>query len=225
MNRYTLLFFTASIVLSTFSAQLNAEVRRDAGGGSAQANKKAQYMIRQLYNEKQALEVKLAELQGKFDGLTKEHAKTTASLEKSSANNEKLVSRVKGTSEKYKELAVKYRQAISILRKANLDNRYMVRAVQEREQWIAECSDRNDGLFDANTDLLSKYGEAAGKDAEPFFGISTVEIENEMQDYQFKLEDLQVTKFKPTVDAASHVRKADADQVSDAENGQSTKVN
>jgi len=131
-------------------------------------------MIRQLYNEKQALEVKLAELQGKFDGLTKEHAKTTASLEKSSANNEKLVSRVKGTSEKYKELAVKYRQAISILRKANLDNRYMVRAVQEREQWIAECSDRNDGLFDANTDLLSKYGEAAGKDAEPFFGISTL---------------------------------------------------
>jgi chromosome segregation ATPase len=224
MNRYSLWTVAVFIVISTYGSQASAEARRDANGGG-QASKKAQYMIRQLHNEKQELQTKLAELQGKHDQLTKEHEKTKVALEQSSSNNDKLVSRVKGTSDKYKELAEKYREAVSILRKANMDNQYMVRAVQEREQWIAQCSHRNDDLYQANSDLLSKYGEAAGKGADPFFGIGTVELENEMQEYQFKLEDLQVTKFKPVVDAESHVRNSEVSQSSEAGAAKPAKVN
>jgi chromosome segregation ATPase len=204
------------IVLSSYAAQSGAEARRDAGGG-AQTSKKAQYMIRQLHNEKQELQAQLAELQGKYDQLVKEHEKTRASLEKSSSNNEKLVSRVKGTAEKYKELVERYQEAVTILRKANMDNQYMVRAVQEREQWIAQCSSRNEELFDANSELLTKYGEAAGVNDISVIGLGTVVVENEMQDYRFKLEDLQVTKFKPVVDTESHIRKPGVNQVSEAE--------
>jgi len=224
MNRYAFFAIAAFIVTSTLSSQVNAEARRDANGG-AQASKKAQYMIRQLHNEKQELQATLAELQGKFDKLTTEHEKTMAELEKSSASNDKLVSRVKGTSDKYKELAEKYREAVSILRKANMDNQYMVHAVQEREQWIAECSDRNDNMYQANSELLSKYAEAAGKGAEPFFGLGTVELENEMQEYNFKLEDLQVTKFKPVVDTGSHIRVPDENRVSEANDKPAAKIN
>jgi len=206
MNRLKLWLITASIVTSVFATQSVAELRRDAGSG-AQASKKAQYMVRQLHNEKQELQAKLAELQAKFDSLSKEHEKAQKSLEKSSANNDKLVSRVKGDIEKYQQLADKYRDAVSILRKSNLDNQYMVRAVQEREQWIAQCTGRNDQLFEANNDLLSKYGEYAIADSEPVFGTGIVELENEMQDYQFKLEDLQVTRFKPSVDVDAHAKE------------------
>lgn len=205
MTRCILWGVLASALTFMLSTQAYAEVRRDSG--SAQASKKAQYMIRQLHNEKQELQTKLVELQGKFDQLSKQHKKTIVRLDKSSENNEKLVSRVKGTADKFNELAGKYREAITILRKANMDNQYMVRAVQEREHWMSSCTDRNNDLFQSNNDLLAKYGEAAGSNAEPFIGITMVEIENEVQDYRFKLEDLQVTKFKPIVDVAAHAGK------------------
>lgn len=209
MYKYTLWVMTSVIIASSFSFELNAGTRRDEAAAGSQSSKKAQYMVRQLHNEKQELQAKLAELQQKFDALNKEHDKAIANLEKSSQKNEKLVSRVKGDINKYNDLVGKFKEAVTIIKKSNLDNQYMVRAVQEREEWINQCNTRNEDLFSANSDLLLKYGEAAGSSAEPFTGISTVEIENEMQDYQFKLEDLQVTKFKPRVDVASHARKID----------------
>ena len=216
MNKYTLWSIAALVLVSVSAMEVSAEVRREGGG--EQASRKAQYMIRQLHNEKQELQAKLAELQGKFDRLQAEHDRTKASLEKSSANNDKLVSRVKNNIEQYKELADKYREAVSILRKANQDNQYMVRAVQEREQWISDCSVRNEELFEANNDLLSKYGEVASADPNPFTGIGIVEVETEVQEYRFRLEDLQVTKFKPVVDTESHSRQVGKDLVSENSN-------
>ena len=219
MKKYKFCIMIASLVLASLSTMVSAEPRRDSAGGSAQAYKKAQYMVRQLHDEKQALQSQLTTLQGKFDQLTKENKKTKASLERSSSNNDKLVSRVKGTVGKYKALAGKYRELISILKKANMDNQYMVRAVQERETWISSCSALNEKLFDANSDLLVKYGNVATDKTEPFIGIARVKIENEVQDYQFKLEDLQVTKFKPTVNVASHSDKLAESDTSDAGKG------
>lgn len=212
MYRYTLWFLVVPLMLFC-SSMTHAEARRDGGGD--QASRKAQYMIRQLHNEKQALQAKLAETEAKYDQLVREHEKTRASLEKSSTNNDQLMSRVKNNIKQYKDLAEKYREAVSILRKANLDNQYMVRAVQEREQWISDCSVRNEELFEANTDLLQKYGEVASEDKNPFTGIGIVTVENEVQEYRFKLEDLQVTKFKPSVDTESHARDPNETPVDD----------
>jgi chromosome segregation ATPase len=214
MSKLTTWLITVSVVASVFGTQAVAEARRDAGSG--QASKKAQYMIRQLHKEKQELQAQLAALQGKFDTLTKEHDKLKSDFDKSSAKNDKLVDRVKGDIEKYNGLAEKYREAITILRKANMDNQYMVKAVQEREDWIAQCEDRNNQMFDANSDLLQKYADVASSKSDPVFGHGKVRVENEMQDYQFKLEDLQVTKFKSSVETKKHIHTPE-DQVSEAE--------
>lgn len=223
MNRYTHWIWITAVLFSIPGGAANAEVRRD--GGSESANRKAQYMIRQLHNEKQEIQAKLAEVQGERDSLNKELERIRASLEKSSENNEQLLSRVKGNIEKYNELAGKYREAVSILRKANMDNQYLVRAVQEREEWISACSKKNEGLYDANNDLLHKYSKVAKDDSEPFLGIGVVEVENEVQDFEFRLEDLQVTKFRPTVDTDSHARDPNSDLVSEREHEHSTTVN
>lgn len=204
MKNLTLYLVIVSLVTSVFATQAVAEARRDDGSG--QASKKAQYMVRQLHKEKQELQAQLTALQSKFDTLNKEHEKLEEDFEKSSGRNEKLIDRVKGDVEKFNELAEKYREAITILRKANMDNQYMVKAVQEREQWIAQCHDRNNQMFDANSDLLEKYADVASGQSDPVFGHGKVEIENELQDYQFKLEDLQVTKFKSTVETEKHIQ-------------------
>jgi chromosome segregation ATPase len=208
MNRRILLGVIVSLVSSLYVTATVAETRRDSAGGG-QASKKAQYMIKQLHNEKQELQAKLAELQGKYDALNNEHEKLQKNFDKSSANNEQLVTRIKGNVQKYNELADKYREAVSVLRKANMDNQYMVRAVQEREQWISECSARNEKMFEANSDLLNKYSTVVSNNAEIFTGTRIVEVENEEQDYRFKLEDLQVTRFKPKVDTNKHTRQPD----------------
>jgi len=204
MKKITMWSIQAALIIFTYSAQTQAEVRREGG---EQSNKKTQYMIRQLHAEKNELKAKLVKSQGEFSQLEKEHEVTKKRLDKSSDNNEKLLSRVKGDVKKFKELADKYRESVLIPRKANLDNQYMVRAVQEREQWVSNCGNRNNDLFEANNDLLHKYGEVAGDSIDIFTGIGSVTVENEVQDYRFKLEDLQVTKFKPAVDAASHTRQ------------------
>jgi len=221
MNRLNLYLVAVSLVTSVFATQVVAETRRDDGSG--QASKKAQYMIRQLHKEKQDLQAQLASLQAEFDSLAKQHDQLKADFDKSSAKNDKLVDRVKGDIEKYNELAEKYREAITILRKANMDNQYMVRAVQEREQWIAQCSDRNSRMFEANSDLLQKYADVASSKSDPVFGHGKVEVENEMQDYQFKLEDLQVTKFKSSVETQKHIHTPEEGQVSKAEEPETKK--
>lgn len=221
MNRRSVRIVLITLLFAMFGTHAGAESRRD--GGDAQASKKAQYMLKMLHKEKQELQAKLATLQADHDKLSKEHEKVTGKLEKSSDSNEQLLSRLKDTTGKYKELAGKYRDSISVLRKANRDNQHMVRAVQEREKWISICSDRNGELYDANADLLQRYGKVAKSKELSVFGTGIVELENEIQDYEFKLEDLQVTKYKPAVDIAAHTR--DNNEGIPADEEESTNIN
>lgn len=212
MKRFIALSTLLSVLSLSLAGPVLAEARRDGGD---QALKKAQYLIRQLSQQKSALEAKVAgleqdndKLQSKLDKLKEEKQHTEARLESSRDNNEKLVARVRSDVEKYKELLQRYRETATTLKHANADNQYLVKAVQEREAWIDECRKRNDGLYEANMDLLTKYKDVAAKHSEPFTGIGKVEVENEFQDYRFKLEDLQVTQYTSSVDVDKHRRHA-----------------
>jgi chromosome segregation ATPase len=188
----------------TGASQVKAEARREGGDDVL---RKAQYMIRQLNQEKTDLQRQVAEFQAKQADLEKQLQKSDASLEKYQNKNKRLVERVQTDSDKYRTLLDRYREAVKTLRQSNMDNQYLVKAVQERELWIEDCRDRNEGMFKANSDLLARYKKEATRFAEPISGLGTVSVENEVQEYRFRLEDLQVTKFKPGVDAESHIRK------------------
>jgi len=181
-----------------------AEARREGG---EDVLRKAQYMIRQLNQENVELQKQVAELQAKADELGKRQQAQDVHLAKSRRSNQQLIARLQSDSQKFRTLLERYRETVKTLRQSSADNQYLVKAVEEREQWIAECRDRNQGLFAANSDLLARYKKAATRFSEPITGISTVTVENEAQDYRFKLEDLQVTKFSPEVDVASHTRR------------------
>lgn len=205
MNRRYLMVALLPILTLTAFAQVRAEARREGG---EDVLRKAQYMIRQLNQEKGELQKQVADLQAELDDVRKQQAATDAHLAKSRHNNERLVERVQSDVEKFKVLVERYRTVVKTLRQANSDNQYLVKAVQEREQWIKECRDRNEGMFEANTDLLARYKKAATWFSEPITGLSKVSVENETQEYRFKLEDLKVTRFQSDVEVAPHVRKA-----------------
>ncbi|HED14069.1 MAG TPA: hypothetical protein ENI62_10535 [Gammaproteobacteria bacterium] len=215
MKKCYLVMVLVPVLMLVGLAPVRAETRRADGDDVL---RKAQYMIRQLSQEKSELQKQIAEQQAKSAELGKQLQASDASLKKSEKSNERLVGRVQSDRDKFVTLLGRYRETVKTLRRSNTDNQYLVKAVQEREQWITQCRDHNQGLFTANSELLVRYRKAATRFSEPVTGLSTVKVENEAQEYRFKLEDLQVTKFKPIVATEPHIRKsldaANGDKVS-----------
>jgi chromosome segregation ATPase len=205
MKRYGTTILITTLLVLVVTAPLRAEVRREGGGNDAL--RKAQYMLRQLNQENQELKARNAELQASLDELGKKQEETGSQLDKVNDRNNRLAARISSDADKFRELMLRYRETVQTLREANQDNSYLVKAVEEREAWIDQCRSRNDGLFEANSDLLQRYGKLAGKKSDPITGIGKVKVENEVQEYRFRLEDLQTREFKSSVDVNSHTLK------------------
>jgi len=206
----TLLTSLLSLTLFLTGLQVvQAEARRD--GNAADPLRRAQYMIRQLSQEKSKLEAETARLNAEVQSLNSQIEtlqgqldKTQGKLGQSRERNDQLVTRVKSDVEKYRQLADKYRQTVVTLKAAIADNQHLVQAVNERDDWIGQCQQKNESMYQANVELLDRYQHKTAWDAlkqdDPVTGIASVELENQVQDFQFKLEDLQVTPYKPSLD-------------------------
>ncbi|WP_125182077.1 hypothetical protein [Thiohalobacter thiocyanaticus] len=209
-------------------SSVHGETRRD---GDDPALRKAQYQLRQLSQENNALQGQLtqlqaekAELEAELETLREEHQNTESRLDRSRDTNEQLVERINADVERYKQLMARYQESVTTLRGLHADNRHLVRAVQEREAWIEECRGNNDRLFEANADLLKRYRDVAVSRKEPFTGIGRVRVENEYQDYRFKLEDLQVMEFESSVNVERH-RREPPEQIAAREEGRTADGN
>lgn len=215
-HKTLLLFIIPSLVLSTLTHASDA--RREAGGAE-DPMRRAQLMIRKLSQQKAALEAEKTQLQmevqtltGEVESLGAKVEKTELALDQTKDRNSELVDRIKGDVEKYKELLSHYRDTVATLRAANSDNAHLVKAVNERSQWIDQCNQQNQEMFQANIDLLDRYQNKSAWDSisesEQLTGIASVDLENQVQEYQFRLEDLLMPEFRASGDYQAHVRNA-----------------
>ncbi len=202
-----------SIILGAFAGTATAQATR-AGGGD-QALKRAQYMLRMLNEEKSALEAEVARRGDELAALEAEMEKQQARnrdleerLDQAGTLRDKLMARVRADAKKYRELRDRYQESVRTVKQANADNRFLVEAVREREEWIDTCQGRNDELFAANHDLMERYAAAGFEATEGILGLKRVALENEVQEYRFRIEDLQVTEYRPSADMAPHLRDA-----------------
>ncbi|VAX10535.1 hypothetical protein MNBD_GAMMA25-270 [hydrothermal vent metagenome] len=195
-----IIFCTCLIV----TGNVAAEARRDAG--AADPMRKMQYMLRQLSQEKSKLEAENGKFKIDLKTEAEEKEKLQAKLEKlnkkldkSKDNNLKLVSRVKQDNERMKEMIARYRETVNKLQTANRDNQLLVNAVSERNQWIDQCQSKNSGMYTINIELMQRYRNKDFSDdaleKEAFTGLVAVELENQEQEYKFRLSDLQTPKF------------------------------
>lgn len=196
-------FFVLLLMLvSTAGAET---ARRDDGDN---ALRKAQYMLRQLSQEKADLQAEnarvndeLQALQKRFDELQGKLDKAEHHLDKSRNTNEQLAGRIRRDNEKMAEVQKKYLKSIQTLQASKRDNQLLVSAVEERNQWIEVCRGRNEEMYQANRELLDRYENKgvweAARQREPLTGIPRVQLENEIQEFRFRLEDLQVSRFEP----------------------------
>lgn len=204
----------ASLAGLALAVPAAAQERRSAGD---QALKRAQYMLRQLTRDNQELESKLARLEdekasleAEAEGLSAELDATEARLDGSREQIGELVARIRSDVEKYQELRARYLETARELQQANRDNAFLVQAVQEREEWVGRCQERNADLLAAGQEILDRFKTLALGETEGIFGFERVRLENEVQRLRFRLEDLQVTQFVPARDILPFIRAQDA---------------
>jgi chromosome segregation ATPase len=205
--------------LALWGGTADAEPKSPQDAAVQQTLRKAQGMLRQLAQEKSALETEKATLQAQVQEQAKkledavrqlgqfqtEAARYKASAESLQSANGALETQVNQGREQAQALRRKQQEIIGKARQLQADNQLLVQAVKEREQWIGQCGERNQGLIKAEQELLEKYRDKSVWDElaeiEPFTGIGQVRTENAVQDYRFKLEDLKATPFQAEAQA------------------------
>lgn len=184
-----------------------------------QVLRKAQGVVRQLTQEKAALETeKTALLNDKtgLEGKVKDLEEALRKLQPLQGEVERLTA-AKGSlealanqsREQQQILLRKHKEVIAKAHEIRADNELLVQAVQEREQWIGQCGERNKGLREANQEIVDKYQDKSFWDElteiEPFTGIGKVKTESVAEEYRYKLENLKITPFQTETQAPNAV--------------------
>ncbi|CAI8844076.1 conserved protein of unknown function [Methylococcus capsulatus] len=178
--------------------------------GVVQTLRKAQGMLRQLSQDKIELEARnallekqLAEQSATIKALEGKAAKLEpleGELKKISTARQSLEQQLGGQTSRLHALAEQQKKVLAELQRYRKDNQLLVEAVKERTRWIEDCTVKNRSLVRANEEILEKLGDSSLLDklveSEPFTGIAAVEKENAVQDFHYKIEDLQVTPWK-----------------------------
>jgi predicted nucleic acid-binding Zn-ribbon protein len=205
MNRKSKIY--GLLLLCLLAAETAAAPKPESAG--QQALKKAQGVVRQLTEEKQALEAEKTALQEqikKLEIVAKqiEPLQGEILLHKTQEDNLRTVNggletQLQREREKQQDLHRKMKEIVAQAKQIQNDNQLLVSAVSERERWIKQCTEKNAGLVEANRAIIGKYEHKGFWDKvgelEPFTGLAKVETQNTVETYQFKLEDLKVTDF------------------------------
>jgi chromosome segregation ATPase len=188
--------------------------------------KKAQGMLRQLNQEKTALEAKVTELETKVSSMNSDLETKKKSLEATTrekvglelqvAQKTKLIETLHNNNailHKNNEIikaenarvVEKVQQLESQIALGQQDNQLLVRAVKEREEWINKCQDKNKALLKFHKNILSEYQEPdfldKMKTLEPLTGIRRVELENKVIEYRYQMESMKVTPWEDPKDS------------------------
>jgi chromosome segregation ATPase len=154
---------------------------------------RAQFMLRQLNAQKVQLEQKNAQLSAEIEQLKKDSEKQ---LKQQKAGNEKLDSAGKKKDQYILSLKEKLKETVIALRKSEAERLQANNNNQSLDNEFKRCVDNNYQLVHMNDKLIENYNEKSCWDsiahAEPFTGIKQVEVENILQEYRFKNEDLQI---------------------------------
>lgn len=204
------------VLVAIFSPPMFAAQPKQSDAAQ-QALKKAQGVLKQLNEEKTALEAEKKMLSDEKAALQMQVEKLESALkqlsplqaevaaQKSAADslrnsNGALSSQLSRSQANERELNKKLQETVAQAKLIQNDNQLLVSAVQERERWIGRCDEKNRDVIHAANELTTKYQNKSFleklSEVEPFTGIGNVEVENTVQNYQFKLEDLKVTAFE-----------------------------
>ena len=202
---------SAMMMMCVLSMAHAETARRDDGG--QQASAKAQYMLRQLSDEKAALEAANAQLKADLEkaekklernskkegSLSERLEKTKALLEKYQQNNDALRDRIEKDRERTMEVVDKFKETIALLKQIEAEKTQYKNDAASYNKRLNECVDKNIDLYKTGVELLDQYTQKSVwesvSEKEPVLQMQRVKLENLIQDYKDKIHDLKVEQF------------------------------
>jgi chromosome segregation ATPase len=198
-------------LLLAFPAPASAQATRREGGDAA-ATARFQQQLKRLQAEKSELQTQNADLTRQLDE-TKARLK---SLEATHKQNEESLARYEEALEAYKqrleesferirqgdaqlqELAGLQRETAATLQQARAAGERLAGDLAARGGELRDCEGKNLKLYEANVEMGERFEKKGVWDsllqAEPFTGIQQVEVENILEEYRFRVEDLRRTQ-------------------------------
>ena len=166
------------------------------------ALQKAQFMLRQATNQKAELQTQVADLQKQIEQLKGSLAETKAAANDTKRKMQKDYGSAIDEWKRH-DAGLSDELAATRDRLARQTDRgnQLEAQLKTQAQNFSVCYDNNKKLYDINKQLLTRYKNKGFGDVleqqEPFTGIKQVEIENLVQDYRYKIDDLKVPTASP----------------------------
>ncbi len=189
---------TAVIVLAVMSPA-HAELRdHNSGGGDAAI--KLKLLMRQIAAERDVARAQNKKLEADTAKLKKDLKKnkdklksTRARLDKTTKQGKKLAKKLLETYDKLKEIYTQKRELQVSLNTTTADR-------DKTKGELSHCMGMNIKLYEAGVEVLKLYEKEASLKVEPVFGLTGVDIENTVQEYRFRMEDLTLDPRSVTQD-------------------------
>jgi nitrate/nitrite-specific signal transduction histidine kinase len=158
-----------------------------------EAMSRAQFMIRQISAERDQLQKDKAgllkqvdELQKKYNGLEKNSSKTTGDMKQQFAQLREL----------YEAERKEHDATRTTLAAVTAEKYQLTEVASGQGQSLELCIGNNKKLYDITRNMLAAYEDKSAWDslvqAEPLTGLSKIDIENLVDDTQYRIDDLRV---------------------------------
>lgn len=184
----------SAIAITLFLAINAFAENNDAAAKNALA--KAQFMMRQVSNEKAELEKQVAKQKEQIDALTKENEKIKTDLKNKMNAVNPLDEVVKSLKDNGQKNQSKLENELSKNEALLAKNEDLEMKLSAQSKNFDICYGNNKKLYEINKEILGQYENKGFWDAlkqkEPFTAIERVKVENLVQDYQYNIDSLKV---------------------------------
>ncbi len=197
---------------------LGAQAQTARSGGAD--NAKALQQMQQLASERTALQTDNAKLKDQVDDLKKKLDKVTsensglvarqkslaAEGSSAAASSMQLTESLEKSRRQMQDLITHFRETAQNLKVVETDRNELQARLESKERDYKTCVDRNAGLYEINLETLNRLERrgfwSRAADSEPFTQISRVKLENLVDDYRARVEELRLGRDKKRADAA-----------------------
>jgi chromosome segregation ATPase len=211
-------FAIALAAASILGAHAPAHAQTQRSGGEAQ---KFMQQYQQLAGEKTALQAQLAQMKKDLDGakadldaMTKERDALKAhvgvppsTVKQLTASKESAEKNLEISKQRMTELVARFRETATNLRDVEADRGKLRKDLDDRNAAYDKCAEDNLSLYEINNEVLNRY-EHVGPFTkvtaiEPFTKITRTRIENLVDEYRQRAQELRVKKAANSSPATS----------------------
>lgn len=195
-----------AVALCLLATAPHAQVQR-----SGNADARVAQQLQQLANEKVALQAENNELKQELEQVKAQLQKSTSAaralenrnraLQASSGRstgNQQAEEQLERSRAQLQELVAKFRETAQTLRDVEVDRATIKSQLAAKEREHKVCVDRNAAMYELNDEVLDRMEDRGFwsqlAEREPFTRLKRTQLENLIDDYRYRVEELRVEK-------------------------------